>query len=892
MPSWINHPALPFAITAFMAFCSIAIAVNSKFKTLRKPYWPYAQRPGLAMELADSTEFVDCILGDPRGEPGSHNRRVAIRIQYLDFPFILAYMLLFAIVAWQISESWFLVPAVLGILTGVADVFEDFHIIGLASGKSARPAKPFGLAKWFLFFVTIGAEGIVLLTARGPANGRIVAGYLLGVFLIGTAIGGAISTSKRSFDGIFSGAALSALLLVVLGSYPLLASARFPWRVVFEYAILMRVPLLAAATLIALPVIAFFTPARTLLRGLFDVTPLGLIAVVLATIAASGAICMSSLIVLKNAAERDQAPPIDTAWADAGWHWICIVGLIAVPVIATAVGFSIQQGRGAAKCLFSSSFTLIAALVIVWGLTKADFSWMVRPFFDTGFAIGLRDAGLLKGYSSPGQSYDPIRDHAKATAAVFTSLLAYVLVGIYGYFKIGKARTVPALASALMLMMLLIWILGAVAFFFDAWRIPVLLIVAVAGTITAQSMQSDHFYKLRARNTYDEAPLPGEVIRHGGRRIIVVAANGGGIQAGAWAAQVLYGLHSRLDGFGDALRMISSVSGGSVGTAYYTHWRASAANSTIPPDSASRSSLDEVAWGLAWPDFLRALLPWIFRKFIGRGRALEEAWRLNGAPGTSKAFDMDRPLSDWNAFVRNGSLPAVIMNATVAESGERLLLATTRMTGKNSLGKARIDSAELHTINGIRWDVGVVTAARISASFPYVTPASRSDGEGPQPHVVDGGYYDNYGMATLVEWLDEALLDAHGAIESVMVIQIHGAPDNVDLVKKPSEDPLVEKRYAKTRGWFYQAIAPITTLLSVRSSGQVAHNDIELTFLKEKWACAKKPVSIETVKFVFPNPKAPLSWHLVPEEQKQIQDVWNRDPEIASARGVVERFLK
>ena len=59
--------------------------------------------------------------------------------------------------------------------------------------------------------------------------------------------------------------------------------------------------------------------------------------------------------------------------------------------------------------------------------------------------------------------------------------------------------------------------------------------------------------------------------------MIVVAANGGGIQASAWTARVLTGLEEacqpdQLDcdqDFGKSIRLISSVSGGSVGTMYF-----------------------------------------------------------------------------------------------------------------------------------------------------------------------------------------------------------------------------------------------------------------------------------------------------------------------------------
>jgi hypothetical protein len=219
-----------------------------------------------------------------------------------------------------------------------------------------------------------------------------------------------------------------------------------------------------------------------------------------------------------------------------------------------------------------------------------------------------------------------------------------------------------------------------------------------------------------------------------------------------------------------------------------------------------------------------------------------------------------------------------VMNATIAETGERLLLATTRFGALSPAGKARVDAQELHEINGQDFDVSIVTAARLSASFPYVTPAARSDGLGPQPHVVDGGYYDNYGMATLVEWLDEALKGANGAITDVLVLQIHGSPVNQDAK---------QRRHGKTRGWFYQAIAPLTTLAAVRSAGQIAHNNIELDLLVRKWAGAG--VNIETEVFEFNNPNAPLSWHLTPDEVDEIAKVWQRD--MAECRYRVRKFL-
>ncbi len=251
---------------------------------------------------------------------------------------------------------------------------------------------------------------------------------------------------------------------------------------------------------------------------------------------------------------------------------------------------------------------------------------------------------------------------------------------------------------------------------------------------------------------------------------------------------------------------------------------------------------------------------------------MEIAWRSNAGEKSG----LDEKLSNWNQRVSSGELAAVVMNATITETGERLLLATTRFDRGPIAGRARVDAAELH---GQR-DVTVVTAARLSATFPYVTPASRADSDGPQPHIVDGGYYDNYGMATLVEWLDEALPDRTG-VKSVLVLRVHGAA---------IKENLRDQRYSGTRGWFYQALAPVLALIHVRSAGQVSHNDVELGLLEHEWA--RRGIPIHSLAFEFPDANAPLSWHLTSNQQAAINQAWEDCEPIQIHRNSVWCFLQ
>jgi len=81
------------------------------------------------------------------------------------------------------------------------------------------------------------------------------------------------------------------------------------------------------------------------------------------------------------------------------------------------------------------------------------------------------------------------------------------------------------------------------------------------------------------------------------------------------------------------------------------------------------------------------------------------------------------------------------------------------------------------------YDIDVVTAARLSATFSYVSPISRYVGENENPernyHIADGGYFDNSGMVTMVEWLNEWLDPQKGLnIKRVLLLQINAFPES------------------------------------------------------------------------------------------------------------------
>jgi hypothetical protein len=641
---------------------------------------------------------------------------------------------------------------------------------------------------------------------------------------------------------------------------------------VLRYLDLLRVPILVSLILFLLPCLAVFTSARSLLAGLFDLTPRGFYLVNVAALAVSWTVLFTARQILFTAHHR--FPDLAAAQVELPGTlplWAAVFGLLALPVVLASLRISPRGSRG--RMLLAGGLALATMTGVLAGGWRLYLAWQSPLTAKAGKLLASLDApAVLGGYLN-----DDLKEHLTAAAAFTVALALYAALGLASRWRL-VGTTAPALTSILQLLVLVCWGFSGLTFFFDAFRVPLLLVIAAAFVITAQSPNSDHYYRVRALpGPRPVPPTPAETLLAGGReRVIVVAANGGGIQAAAWTARVLTGLAEDLGPeFSRSVRMISAVSGGSVGAMYFVDAYGRADGFAGVLEDAMTSSLDEIAWGLVYPDLWRLVCPPLGRMAagpLGRGRALEESWENRDA-------GLTEPLTSWQEEVRRGERPGVVFNATLSEMGFRLLFSTAPLDpfkGLKESHTARLNFEELYPDG----DLAISTAVRLSATFPYVTPAARADVPGRQPHVVDGGYYDNFGMSTLVEWLDAALRQASPRVKQVLVLQIRGA--------RTREATAATAREVSSRGWFYQAFAPLATMLKVWGAAQVSHNEAEYGLLQRSWA---GKVDLHSVVLEFPAEHPPLSWHLTSGQKKAILQAWNT-PAVRACRDQVRDFLR
>lgn len=494
--------------------------------------------------------------------------------------------------------------------------------------------------------------------------------------------------------------------------------------------------------------------------------------------------------------------------------------------------------------------------------------------------------GLWAGYLDPATGL-PWAGHYMAFTFALATVVLYLGLDVWHKMWQEQSSPIPALAYVLLLLLNLNWILAFFTFLLDRYRLPLIVPIALLCIFGARFTSSDHYYS--SSTHVAGAPITPYDVLHARKDkkkpIILVATAGGGIQAGAWTARVLTGLQEQSrawnspNSFTDSVTLISSVSGGAMGSMYFLNLYGN--GDQAPFNDAGidemrqkvvQSSLDDIAWATVYRDFWRVSLPYLERssgaKLMDRGYMLERTWRNRGIGAN---------LADWRAGVKEGTRPAAIFNSTIAESGEPLLLATTDLLSDNLFPK-RQSFYEKYPNK----DVPVVTAVRLAATFPYVTPASRIDSDHAEFHLVDGGYYDNPGVSSLVAWLDEglqALNDNHEPLpDHVLIIQIRSFPDSSGM------SPL-------DRGWFFQTHAPITGLLSVRTTAQLLRDREALRMIAQKWATTEKTEQgslkdrIRFATFTFDGTDAPLSWAINEKQKRKIDDAW-RDVVASNARNL------
>lgn len=292
------------------------------------------------------------------------------------------------------------------------------------------------------------------------------------------------------------------------------------------------------------------------------------------------------------------------------------------------------------------------------------------------------------------------------------------------------------------------------------FRLPSLVLVTILLTGLFSAWNDNHALRLSETGTVWSRPTPqqyfedwwGERARSGSQRVIVIAADGGGIRAAYWTASVLARLEEEHPGLGCQVFAISSISGSSLGATVYAGLLAELDNacgtdarSMLPKVRGflGRDFLAPALAGLFFPDLLQRFLP--VAVFPDRAVYLEEAWETPWLEASAQWAEDFATLWGNDRALR---VPALFFNGTWVNDGGRTAVSNLQLS-KHDESLTGLD--DLLDLTPGR--IPASTAAHTSARFPYISPAGTILSEPPR-YVVDGGYYENSGALTATQVLN------------------------------------------------------------------------------------------------------------------------------------------
>jgi hypothetical protein len=685
----------------------------------------------------------------------------------------------------------------------------------------------------------------------------------------------------------------TALIVVIVGVAMTFYQGKEKGRYTWQYLFFLRVPLLVGLFLAGFPIIVCVN-GSTVFENWFELDFAGLVITTFLSLLLAWIVMHMGFLLYEYVPgrtclpwRRKDKPTLESdrckdkkdinkywGWAKKKSYRLFVFGFMAFPLAAvnlikTELSFFAGLGAVAVGLLVALLVPGLARFIHISEYLRTSKRW--KSFIDMGDRFFRRQRLEVEGV---GYTWE------KGLAF----LLAVIVLYIVGFFFLDPGswgqEYVPAIAYVLVLMMLMVALLSVLTLVLDRFRIPLLTALLVLGIFGHSSSGKDHFYPVQpagdARAVLEESmqkdPADSEWLLAFERRnksnngeplpyVVIVAASGGGITAARWSTEVLANITKELEPAKDAhflqsIVAVSGVSGGSVGMvnfakAFEQKGMPGEADLRAVVDESGRSSLGAVGWGLVYYDLWRTFLPQAVLGGRDRGWALETRWSAISEVG-------DDTLDSWRTPTLNGRMPVVFLGATVVESGTRIIASPLNSPDRAKFAESCREAksfSELHPDYTLR----AVTAARLSATFPYVTPIARADIDNADLpcHLADGGYYDNYGVLAALDYLKAIRPVLDEKRQKVAFIQIRAS--NPDEEAKPDAVP----------GFFSIFTGPIQTLLHVRAPSQVERNDRFVSYERKE-----SEVTVETFTFTL-DESSPLSWHLSDSDRAIISNGWS-----------------
>lgn len=503
---------------------------------------------------------------------------------------------------------------------------------------------------------------------------------------------------------------------------------------------------------------------------------------------------------------------------------------------------------------------------------------------------------------------------------VVIELLILALVILLGVFKDYPVFQLPAAASFIIFLTIFVMMAGAFSYWFGGWAATAALVIFLA---INHLVGEDYFTKryeafglnyqaapaqysvsaLRTLNTPAYIEQDREVTKqmlenwrrkfpaHQPPKLVMICTSGGGKRAALWAFNSLQHIDSVSQGnlFKNAV-LLTGASGGLIGASYYRELklREKLGEPTRPwaaihRDKISTDNLNPLIFSLLANDLFVG-----FTKFEYSGALYykDRSYTFEEQLNQITEGMMDKPISAYDSLERNAVIPMMILTPTIVNDGRKLYIASRPVSFMNDDLSAYPDY-ELAKVGGVDFqrlfekhggkDLRFLSALRMSATFPYITPNTTLPTD-PPVSIMDAGISDNFGLSDAIrflyafrEWIAENT-------SGVVIVSIRDSPKLNTIspvVKQTLVDALTQPISTVYNN--FENFQDINSDLAISYAhkwfkGDIARIDIQ--YLSEDYV----PILQKMDSIRQNNARASLSWRLTTREKQNIVNAIYLEP--------------
>ena len=434
----------------------------------------------------------------------------------------------------------------------------------------------------------------------------------------------------------------------------------------------------------------------------------------------------------------------------------------------------------------------------LWYENNDDKSWRIESYLN---------ARLKVKATRPSNHYDKEmlskvfrQNHVNAS---FFQLTVVASILILGAFRENEVLLIPAGASIILLLTILLMLSSAIRSWTKGWT---LIILIISFFVLNQLSKSDnHYFESKVfgmsyKNEVDYAksftfPSTEEVksdvalaiqrLENWKKRTgqekpvaIFVATSGGGSRAAMWSFLAMQHLNEQTRGeLMHHINLGTGSSGGMIGLAYHRELYLQNKLQSKEVKNMGKDILNPTIFTLAVNDVLIRS-----HRFELNG---ETHWKDRGyifEKELHKNTDsvLAKTLGDYREAELSAKIPSFIITPSIINDNRRLLVSNFPLRFLCTNNNENVDFQSLF-VNNSPNQLDFTTLLRMNASFPYVLPSVNLPTQ-PKVEVFDSGLKDNFGMITTLNYIEQLKEWFQENTSQIVILQIK---DGLDQDKVP-----------------------------------------------------------------------------------------------------------